>query len=313
MDIFSDVVRERRDLLLAAAVRAAFQLGVFHVLGLKDPSEPCSAEELASRLGLPHRRLQRLLDLLVAEDVLSDSADRGPPCYQLATVPPEENAPAGDWDRIADVVSSDKPLELSPDCLAGHLSYVANKGEVAAPILWSALQPVPAGRLLDIGGGLGAYSIAHLDRHPQNSATLADLPEVVGLFKQTTAATIPHLVPKSIDARALSLEAEYDIVLLANLLHLFGPNDCQKIVQRAAHAAKPGGTVVIKDVLISQQRTGPLVGLYFALNMALYSESGDVHPIPTLTGWMLDAGLTDVRTVGIAGLKNSAVVIGIRQ
>ena len=135
MDIFSDVVRANRDLLLAAAVRAASQLGVFRILGSKSTSERCSAEDLAARLRLSHRRLQRLLDVLVAEGVLSDSSELGPACYQLVAVPHGEYAPAGDWDRIADVVSSDKPLELSPDCLEGHLNYLASRGEVAAPIL----------------------------------------------------------------------------------------------------------------------------------------------------------------------------------
>ncbi|MFC1639498.1 methyltransferase [Gemmatimonadota bacterium] len=313
MDIFADVFREQHDLLLNAVVRAAHQLGVFHLFSKKDPSEPYTAAEVASHLGIPRRRLERVLDVLAAERFLSRSTGRGPACFRLLSVPHRQGASAGDWDRIADVVSSDRPLELKPEWLEGHLAYVAEKGEVAAPRLWKELQPEPGGKLLDIGGGLGAYSSAYLNHHPRNSATLVDLSTVIGLFEKTAAASHPRLDTRTCDARVLPFEREYDVVLVANLLHLFGPDDCRRIVQSAANAATTCGTMVIKDVLIWPQRTGPLVGLYFALNMMLYTEAGDVHSIPKLSGWMRNAGLTTVDVVESSELAASAVVVGTRN
>jgi precorrin-6B methylase 2 len=312
MDIFADVLRKNHDLLLSAVIRAAHQLGVFEILGDIDGDEPHTTDNIAARLGLPQYRLNRLLDVLVAEGSLVRSIEHDRKILRLITVPDHTDTSAGEWDMMAEVVSSDKPMALHPDSLRDHLTYVASKGAVAAPILWNALQPKSGARLLDVGGGLGAYSVAFLNYELRNNATLVDLPEVLRLLDETGVRSHPRLEASAADARDCLPTEEYDVVLLANLLHLFGPADCQRIVQKAVSAAVPGGSVVIKDVLISPSRTGPPVGLYFALNMALYTECGDVHSVPQLTAYMSEAGLVDIHEIELSELPDSVTVVGVR-
>jgi cyclopropane fatty-acyl-phospholipid synthase-like methyltransferase len=228
-------------------------------------------------------------------------------------VPTVRDYSAGDWDRIAEIISSDKPADLKPEWLEGHLAYVAEKGRAAAPILWDSLAPRSGSALLDIGAGLGAYSLAFLDCDSNNRATLFDLPEAIELYEQSQGAKHPRARTIAGDARVYSSKSEYDLVLLANVLHLFGPEECNAMLERAVAAAIPGGRVILKDVLISPDRSGPLVALYFALNMALYTESGDVHATSTLEKWMTSAGLRDVGSLEIPGLSSSAIVVGVRD
>ena len=39
----------------------------------------------------------------------------------------------------------------------------------------------------------------------------------------------------------------------------------------------PKGTIVISEFLVNQDRTGPPMGLIFAVNMLAHTESGDTY------------------------------------
>jgi 2-polyprenyl-3-methyl-5-hydroxy-6-metoxy-1,4-benzoquinol methylase len=312
VDIFADVVREHRRTLLNAVIRAASQLGVFRLFQGDTSTRAYSAAEIATRLNLPTCRLSRLLDILVAEGILCRVSDGDRDRLWLPAQPSSDDLPAGDWDRIADVIAADRSLDLNPAWLEGHLTYVAQKSERVAPLLWQRLEPRPGGWLLDIGGGLGAYSISFLNNHQANSATLLDLPEVLSLVEKNATGPNARLTTCAGDARNPLFENEYDVVLLANVLHLFGPEDCRTIVRNAVSAAKPGGVVVIWDLVLSPDRGGPLVCLYFALNMAIYTEAGDVYTFAELAEWMSDTGLEKVAELLVPECPHSVGLVGTR-
>lgn len=313
MDIFADVVKEHHGLLLNAVVRAASQLGVFGLYPGPSPTASYSPTEMAARLDLPTRRLGRLLDILVAEGILTRSCEGEPDAIFLASEPSWSVRPAGQWDHIADAIASDKPLDLDPAWLERHLTYVASRSEAVAPILWRRLKPVAGSRLLDLGGGLGAFSLSFLRHHPANSATLLDLPEVVDLLRKHTSALPAALTVVAGDARQLPNLEKSDIVLLANVLHLLGPEDCRQVVRNAVSALSPGGVVVIWDLAISPDRASPLASLYFALNMAIFTEAGDVHTPDQLMEWMWDAGLGEVTRLDVPECSASLCLVGTRQ
>jgi len=100
------------------------------------------------------------------------------------------------------------------------------------------------------------------------------------------------------------------VVLLANLLHLFGPDDAKAIVRRAAGALAPGGRVVIKDLLLEPDRRGPASGVLFSLNMALFTERGRVHPRDALERFLLEAGLREVEARSLRAAPDAIVLEG---
>ena len=57
-------------------------------------------------------------------------------------------------------------------------------GRRHAPAIVRRVEPGPARRLLDVGGGSGTYTIAFLEASPEMSATLFDLPEVVEMARE---------------------------------------------------------------------------------------------------------------------------------
>jgi 3-hydroxy-5-methyl-1-naphthoate 3-O-methyltransferase len=85
---------------------------------------------------------------------------------------------------------------------------------------------------------------------------------------------------------------------------------CARLCAAAARAVEPDGVVVIKDLRIDEDRTGPLEGLLFALNMAIYTDAGDVYPSSQLAAWLQNAGLVDIVERRLDASPEGVVVIG---
>src|SRR5262249_15885101 len=143
--------------------------------------------------------------------------------------PPLQLQPAS-WGALAQVVRDDRPLPLPEqgEELRRYHAHLLQSASAPARELWESL--LPEGALLDLGGGAGAYSVAY-----RGEATLADTPEVLAL------ADVPNKLP--LDLTRDPLPGGFGTVLLCNVLHLFGHEQAARIVQKAAGALRPGGTL----------------------------------------------------------------------
>jgi hypothetical protein len=83
-------------------------------------------------------------------------------------------------------------------------------------------------------------------------------------------------------------------------------------VAAAARAVAPGGAVVIKDLRVDDDRSGPIEGLLFALNMAIYTDAGDVYSTAQLRAWLTEAGLVEIAEHRLAAAPDAIVVVGRR-
>ena len=60
-------------------------------------------------------------------------------------------------------------------------------------------------------------------------------------------------------------------------------------------ALAPGGTIAIQEFLVNEDRTGPLNGLLFAVNMLVNTDQGDTFSFGEISGWLREAGFLDAR------------------
>ncbi len=252
MDVF-ELTAQSRAFFAAAAFRAAEELGLYRAL-------PCDPAELPARLGVAPRRLRPLVDALRLEGLLTPHAQ----------APPAPVAPNEGWGRLAEVIRADRPLDAAA-YLSGFHAHLAEAGAAAARELAARLvdwaQPPT---LLDLGGGLGTYARAFVERGGR--ALVVDRAEVVA---QTRPVEGVEFVSGDLFEVA---RRDFGVVLLCNVLHLYGADDCARLCARASEC---GHLVVVKDL----DRRAPS-GIWFALNMALYTEAGDVHDAAQIADWL---------------------------
>ncbi|TMQ13212.1 MAG: methyltransferase domain-containing protein [Deltaproteobacteria bacterium] len=310
VDVFGAAV-EARGFLCDAAVAAGHELGVFEALA---DAGPATVEQLAARIGVVpgRRRLRALLDVLAAIGVLSrEHAAASAPTRvaAAAAVPARPVVARAGWGLLAEVIRNDQPLpvEIASAGARPLHDHLASAGAAAARELAASLD---ADSLLDLGAGAGTYSQAFLAAHPAARATLVDSRDVLAL----AAVHLGPLIDRArfVDGDATTVDAGdgHGAALLANLLHIHSPEMCARLCAAAARAVAPGGVVVIKEMRVDDDRTGPIEGLLFALNMAIYTEAGDAYPASQLRAWLAEAGLIDLSEGRLAAAPDAIIAIG---
>ncbi|GAA2693216.1 methyltransferase [Streptomyces lunalinharesii] len=168
-------------------------------------------------------------------------------------------------------------------------------------------------RLLDVGGGAGAFPLELCGRFKNLSATVLDLPPVCELARQKISeAQLEGIV----DARPgdfhhdPALPAGYDAIVLSMILHDWD-EDANRVLLRKCRAALPsGGVVLICELLLNDERTGPPTAALMGMNMLIETEGGKNYSGAEYRTWLLDAGFTRVEVLPLAAAGANGVVIG---
>jgi methylase of polypeptide subunit release factors len=92
-----------------------------------------------------------------------------------------------------------------------------------APLVVKALGTAGVRRILDLGGGSGAYSIAFAKASPDVQCEILDLPEVVPLTSEyvSKAGFSAQVSLRAGDMLRDDFGSGYDIILLNAICHMF--------------------------------------------------------------------------------------------
>jgi 2-polyprenyl-3-methyl-5-hydroxy-6-metoxy-1,4-benzoquinol methylase len=314
MPDLNDIHAFRRGAEWALAAGVAVELGIIAALG----DGPVVSSEIARRLNLSPRGVETLLGTLEELGAVTREnpgwrltgaararfLDRGTPDYDadsllhwMRTIRrwseelPEtvRTGVPGTTDTPARGAKNGKGLEAFMAAMANrspdNVSVVADAVRGAAP---------GARTLLDVGGGPGVYARALA--HRGFEVTLLDRPEVIEFVSEAyglISAENIHLEPADF-LRALP-ELQYDVVLLANVTHIYGPTTNRDLLRRVAGRLNPGGCVAIIDFVRGESEFAPL----FALTMLLSTDDGGTWSLSEYTDWLHGSGLERVRCASI--------------
>lgn len=150
-----------------------------------------------------------------------------------------------------------------------------------------------ATHLVDIGGGPGTYSVLLTQKYKQLKSDVLDLPAVVKVAQSIVAG-----MGGSENVQCLAYDyycddlpsSPYDAALISGVLHREQPVQVQKIFKQVAECLPIGAQLWISDVMLNDERTGPLFSAMFALNMRILSHDGRCHSVAEQSAWLADVG-----------------------
>jgi SAM-dependent methyltransferase len=180
------------------------------------------------------------------------------------------------------------------------MSYPAATALGQALGLAKKLEPV---RVLDIAAGSGIWGIALAQQSPHVRVTAQDWSGMIPITKRITQkfGVADRFSYVEGDVLEADFGDDYDIATLGHILHTEGKERSQKLLKKTFRALKPGGTIAIAEWLVNDDRTGPLNGLIFAVNMLVHSERGDTFSFNEIKSWLEQAGFKKVRKLEVPG------------
>jgi ubiquinone/menaquinone biosynthesis C-methylase UbiE len=213
---------------------------------------------------------------------LTDVVATGKPA---TTVNSEEDGTA----FFQELVSNIFPMSYGPaQALAKHL----NIGESGAPF-----------RVLDLGAGSGVWGIAVAQSSPRVTVTAVDWPAVLPIAQNTAAkfglANRYAVIPG--DLGSADFGHDHNLITIGHILHSEGVERSKKLLRKCFDALAPGGTISIAEFLVNPERTGPPMGLIFAVNMLVNTDDGDTWSFDEIAGWLKEAGFTNPRQLEAPG------------
>src|SRR5277367_709903 len=158
-------------------------------------------------------------------------------------------------------------------------------------------------RVLDLAAGSGVWSIALAQGSEQATVTVVDWPEVIPVTPKMAGkfGLAERYSFIAGDLLQVDFGSGHTVATLGHILHSEGRDRSREVFKKTFRALAPGGTIAVAEFLVKADRTGPLTGLFFAVNMPANTDSGDTYSFEEISGWLKEAGFIDPRTLDAQG------------
>jgi ubiquinone/menaquinone biosynthesis C-methylase UbiE len=304
-------------------IEAAVTHGVFDALD----QSPRTAQQLARHTGASERGLTAILNALVGLQLLARKGNRYTLTPESAAFLVSGRSPyygaffrhtteqlIPKWLRISDVVRTGKPVvavndrQDSAEFFADFVESLFPLSYAAARALGEHLRVAKATapvNVLDLAAGSGVWGIALAQQSPHVRLTAVDWPEVL---KVTERVARRH----GLDGRLAKIPGDllqvdyghgHHIATLGHILHSEGRERSRRLLRKTFDALRPGGTIAIMEFVVNRDRTGPPMGLLFAVNMLINTEAGDTFSFEEMREWLREAGFTRPRLLQVPAVS----------
>lgn len=290
----------------ARALGTALELGLFTELA----RAPRTAPRLAADLRCDGEALRRLLDALAGLGLVEGDDDTGRRPTALAAAHLVEGAPGwlgghftevlaqwDAWGALTDVVRDGRrPSPTRRGARSGFFGGAFPVAAHAASAAVDAVGPRPAGRVLDLVAGGGEWGIALAAADPgarvvahDDEELLADVRAraeragVAGRFTYRAARPGPP-TPFA--------DGSFDTVVLAHAARFAGHEAAVRLVEEAARLLRPGGTLLVSDVMRPERGGDPPHRPMLDLSLFVNTAAGGLPRAAALRALMERAGVT---------------------
>ncbi|XP_070799420.1 acetylserotonin O-methyltransferase-like [Pituophis catenifer annectens] len=124
----------------------------------------------------------------------------------------------------------------------------------------------------DLGGNTGSLAKILISLYPNCTVTIFDLPEVVEVSKNHCLSSEESRIIFHAGDFFKDSIPEADLYILAKTLHNWSDERCLQLLHKVYQACKPGGGVLIVEMLLDEDKGGPSIAHFYSLLMLLFTE-----------------------------------------
>ncbi len=304
---------------------SASELNIFETIGYRSLSAKDVAEILNLDLKATDRLLNALvgLDLLEKKDLLYTNSEesikhliKGSADY-IGTI--DHLADLWEsWSSLTNTIKTGKPViyqeltEKSDEWLDSFVNSMHWRANLEAPEIISHLNLKGVKRVLDLGGGKGAFTFHLAKQLPSATISLFDLPQI-------TKFTEDYLSVSGVRDRVNIISGDfmkddigkgYDMIYLGNVISFRSIWENVALLQKCYDALNHEGQIIISDMIINDNRTKPLNHTLFSLNMLLNTTSGEVYTETDIWIMLREAWFKDIKLTHTH--YETAIMSGVR-
>jgi hypothetical protein len=311
---------------------SAIELDVFTVLA----KGPLDAETLGSRLALHPRSSRDFFDALVSLGMLTRTGgsyantpetdlflDRAKPTYAGGMLEMANARLYPFWGKLTEGLKTGLPqnesntggsffanLYSDPARLRQFLSGMTGISMGAAAAIAAKFPWKQYKTFIDIGGAQGAAPVQIALAHPHLTGGNFDLPPVGPIFNEY--------------ARSFNLQDRLkfypgnffkdpippaDVYIMGHILHDWDLQEKKTLLAKCHAALPPGGSLIVYEALIDDERRTNAFGLLMSLNMLIETPGGFDYTGADCKGWMLEAGFRSARVEHLCGPDSMVVAV----
>jgi SAM-dependent methyltransferase len=216
------------------------------------------------------------------------------------------------WSNLTQVVKTGKsahPAEINErgeEWLFAFIDAMHDRAKKQAPQQLANIDLSEVESILDIGGGSGAYSMEFVSKKPEIAAIVFDLPGVVPITKRfiNKEGFSDQIKTHAGDYTTDELPKGFDLVFLSAVIHSNSLEINKVLIKKCYNSLNKNGKIVIQDWIMNNDRTQPVSGAVFAINMLVGTEAGDCFTDQEATEMLNAAGFKNIsRTEFETGLS----------
>lgn len=319
----------------AKTLMAAVELDLF---GRVEKAGGLTRQGAVRELGIEDRPADLLLAACASLDLLDKRGDSyvNTPLTQTFLVPDSPHYLGGliryvdqrqypSWHELATALRTNHPVTWDPGV---HSSPFETEDPAIMPLFWQTMFSMSTytGRqlaealpelaecksILDIGGGWGAISIEICRRYPIPRATVYDLRSVcnttvqkirdAGLGGRIDTAPGDFLIDDD-------LPTGHEVVVLSSILHDWDEDTNRDILAKCFRALPPGGTIIISEFFLNEQRTGPPQAALIGLTMLIETAGGKNYSCDEYQAWLAEVGFGQIKFVSFDAVGSNGVMV----